>query len=93
MPGSCASCGQLLWWCRQHLAALTEVPAEVITPDTNLEQDLGVDSLDIVELVMEVEEQFDVQVPDEQAVKQMRTVADTVRFIQRQTSRTRSAPR
>jgi acyl carrier protein len=89
----CASCGHLLWWCRQHLADLMEVPAEAITPETELEHDLGADSLDIVELVMEVEEHFDVQVPDEEAVKQMRTVADAVRYIQSQTSRSPAAAR
>lgn len=91
--GTCAACGELLDWLRLHLADLMEAPAEAITLETELEHDLGADSLDIVELVMEVEEQFDIQVLDEVAVKQMRTVADAVRFIQSQMARSTAAAR
>jgi len=83
----CPGCQELLDWCRQHLAELLEVPPEAITLKADLEHDLGADSLDIVELVMEVEEYFDVQVPDEEALKQMRTLTDAVRYIQAQTRR------
>lgn len=83
----CPACHELLDWCRQHLAELLEVPAEAITLHADLEHELGADSLDIVELVMQVESYFDVQVPDEEALKQMRTLTDAVRYIQAQTRR------
>ena len=83
----CSGCQELLEWCRQHLADLLEVPPEAITLRADLEHELGADSLDLVELVMEVEEYFDVQVPDEEALKQMRTLTDAVRYIQAQTRR------
>ena len=42
---------------------------EKITPETSFVNDLGADSLDTVELVMELEEEFDIQIPDEDAEK------------------------
>jgi len=54
--------------------------AEQITPDTNIMEDLGADSLDIVELLMSVEEAFGVAVPDEdvQGLKTIKDIADYV---------------
>lgn len=43
--------------------------------------DLGADSLDIVELIMELEEEFGIEIPDEDAEK-IRTVADAVKYIE-----------
>lgn len=54
--------------------------AEVI-PAANFIQDLGADSLDTVELIMEFEREFDVAIPDEQAEK-ITTVGDAIEFIQ-----------
>lgn len=54
--------------------------AEVI-PTANFIQDLGADSLDTVELIMEFEREFDVAIPDEQAEK-ITTVGDAIEFIQ-----------
>ena len=51
-----------------------------VTLETSFINDLGADSLDIVELVMELEDTFDVSIPDEDAEK-IQTVGDAVRFI------------
>ncbi len=54
-------------------------PAKV-TSDSSFIDDLGADSLDTVELVMAFEEEFDVEIPDEDAQK-MRTVHDAVNYL------------
>jgi len=51
-----------------------------VTLNSSFIDDLGADSLDIVELVMAMEEEFDTQIPDEEAEK-IRTVGDAVKFI------------
>jgi len=53
---------------------------EKITPETSFIQDLGADSLDTVELVMEFEDEFDLNIPDEDAEK-IQTVGDAVTYI------------
>lgn len=54
--------------------------ADQIKPETDFVQDLGADSLDTVELVMCLEEEFDITIPDEDADK-MRTVGSAVEYI------------
>jgi acyl carrier protein len=56
------------------------VEEDDVTEDAAFVDDLGADSLDIVELVMALEEQFGVSIPDEQAEK-IKTVGDAVSFI------------
>jgi acyl carrier protein len=56
------------------------VNAEDVTPNAKFLEDLGADSLDIVELVMAFEEQFELDIPDEDAEK-IRTVGDAVSYI------------
>src|SRR5690606_3184399 len=56
------------------------VDAEEVTEDASFVDDLGADSLDIVELVMAFEEEFDLEIPDEDAEK-IRTVGDAARYI------------
>ncbi|MGK7932817.1 MAG: acyl carrier protein [Microcystaceae cyanobacterium] len=46
-----------------------EVDEDKVTPDANFADDLGADSLDTVELVMALEEEFDIEIPDEEAEK------------------------
>jgi acyl carrier protein len=53
-----------------------------ITPDANLVRDLGIDSLDYAELVMEFEQSFDIRIPDEDAEK-LATVKEAVNYIEK----------
>ncbi len=54
---------------------------EKINNDTHFVNDLGADSLDVVELVMELEEEFDVNIPDDAAEK-IQTIGQAVEFIE-----------
>lgn len=55
-----------------------------VTPEANFIQDLGADSLDTVELIMEFEKEFDVSIPDEKA-EQIQTVGQAVEYLESQT--------
>jgi acyl carrier protein len=57
------------------------VNPEQVTPAAKFIEDLGADSLDTVELVMAFEEEFNVEVPDEEAEK-LQTVGDVVKYIE-----------
>ena len=52
-----------------------------VTPEANFATDLGADSLDTVELIMELEKEFDLSIPDEEAEKIV-TVGDAIAFIE-----------
>lgn len=56
------------------------VEADEVKMESSFIEDLGADSLDIVELVMALEEEFDIQIPDEDAEK-IRTVGEAVQYI------------
>ncbi len=56
------------------------VEAEKVTSEASFVEDLGADSLDTVELVMAFEEEFGIDIPDEDA-EQMRTVGDAVKYL------------
>jgi acyl carrier protein len=56
------------------------VEAEKVTPEASFVEDLGADSLDTVELVMAFEEEFGIDIPDEDA-EQMRTVGDAIKYL------------
>jgi acyl carrier protein len=56
------------------------VGEEEIKPTSSFIEDLGADSLDIVELVMAMEEEFEVEIPDEEA-ENIKTVQDAVNYI------------
>ena len=58
------------------------VDPEKVTTETSFVDDLGADSLDTVELVMAFEEEFTIDIPDEDA-EQMRTVGDAVAYIEK----------
>jgi acyl carrier protein len=66
----------------EHLA----VNKEQVTRNTNFIEDIGADSLDIVELIMELEEEFDIQIPDDQAEK-IKTVGEAIDYIERETKK------
>lgn len=52
-----------------------------VTLDANIQDDLGADSLDVVDLVMALEDEFEVEIPDE-AVENIKTVGDIVKYIE-----------
>jgi acyl carrier protein len=52
-----------------------------ITPDANFVKDLGIDSLDYAEIVMEFEQAFDIRIPDDDAEK-MQTFGEAVKYIE-----------
>jgi acyl carrier protein len=57
------------------------VEGDRVKPEASFIDDLGADSLDIVELVMAMEEEFDLEIPDEDAEK-LRTVNDVTKYLQ-----------
>ncbi len=59
------------------------VSADQVTPEAKFVEDLGADSLDTVELVMAFEEEFDIEVPDEEAEK-LQSVGDVITYINSQ---------
>jgi acyl carrier protein len=59
------------------------VNKEQVTRNTSFTEDVGADSLDIVELVMELEEEFEITIPDEQAEK-IKTVGEAIDYIKRE---------
>ena len=60
------------------------VKSEEAKPEASFIDDLGADSLDTVELIMALEEEFNVEIPDEDAEK-MSTVGDAIKYIQEKT--------
>lgn len=60
------------------------VEAEKVTDDASFVEDLGADSLDTVELVMAFEEEFGIDIPDEDA-EQMRTVGEAIKYLNENT--------
>ncbi|NLL63435.1 MAG: acyl carrier protein [Ruminococcaceae bacterium] len=66
---------------REILAEQLEIKKRTIKMDSLLIDDLGAGSLDIVDLVMSIEDEFEVEVPDE-IIEQIATVGDAVRFIE-----------
>jgi acyl carrier protein len=57
------------------------IAASEITPDANFVKDLGIDSLDYAEIVMEFEQTFDIRIPDDDAEK-LQTFGEAVRYIE-----------
>ena len=66
---------------RDALAAQFEIDPETITMETNLIDDLGADSLDVVELIMNIEDEFGVSISDEEAVN-LSSVQKIVEFLE-----------
>ncbi|HEY8484371.1 MAG TPA: acyl carrier protein [Longimicrobiales bacterium] len=59
------------------------VEPEKVTEEASFVEDLGADSLDTVELVMAFEEEFGIEIPDEDA-EQLQTVGDAIRYLKKQ---------
>jgi acyl carrier protein len=58
-----------------------DVDENEVTPEASFAEDLGADSLDVVELIMALEEEFNIEIPDEDA-EGIRTVEDAVHYIE-----------
>ena len=65
---------------RDHLVTELEVSAEKIAPETRFREDLDADSLDLYELVMELEDRYSIRVSEEEAAE-IKTVGDAVDFV------------
>lgn len=65
---------------KEIIAKELDVAVGQLTPEAKFIEDLGADSLDTVELIMALEEEFDVEIPDEDAEK-LRTVGDAMTYL------------
>jgi acyl carrier protein len=72
----CPSCGHLLWWFHDRFTQF----AGPVTPDTRFREDLKAESLEVVELIMELEESTGIHIPD-QDYERIRTVGDLLRYL------------
>ncbi len=63
------------------LADQFDVEKDSITPETNIQDDLGADSLDVVDLIMSLEDEFEFEVPDHE-VENIKTVGALVQFVE-----------
>ena len=61
------------------------VEEDVVTPEANIQDDLGADSLDIVDLIQTIEDEYDLSIPDE-AVENIKTVGDIVAYVEKNAS-------
>ena len=66
---------------RDFLVDQLDVEEEKVTMEASVTEDLGADSLDFVDLVMSLEEEFDVEIPDDQ-VENIKVVGDIVKYIE-----------
>ncbi|MDD6478266.1 MAG: acyl carrier protein [Oscillospiraceae bacterium] len=66
---------------KKILAEQLDVDEEELTMETKIAEDLGADSLDVVELLMAIEDEFDVEVPDDE-IENVKTIGDVVEYIQ-----------
>ena len=58
-----------------------DIEADEVNENTDIVNDLGADSLDVVDLVMTLEEEFDTEIPDED-IENLKTVGDIVKYIE-----------
>lgn len=65
---------------RDIIAKQLSVKVEDVKPESNIAEDLGADSLDLVEILMSLEDEFGISIPDE-AIPQIKTISDVVEFI------------
>jgi len=82
MPSAAEKVKQMVEKVKQIIAEQLGVDEAEITPTASFVDDLGADSLDTVELVMALEEAFDIEIPDEDAEK-IRTVQDAIDYIEK----------
>lgn len=63
------------------LAEQFDVEEDTITMETDIQEDLGADSLDVVDLLMSIEDEFECEIPDEE-IENIRSVGELVSFIE-----------
>ena len=63
------------------LAEQFDVEEDTITMETSVAEDLGADSLDFVDLLMSIEDEFEIEIPDTE-IENMKTVGDLVKYIE-----------
>ena len=66
---------------REILCDQLDIEEDQVTMESSIVDDLGADSLDIVDLVMSIEDEFDLEFPDE-AVENVKTVGDVVKYLE-----------
>jgi acyl carrier protein len=66
---------------REFLAEQLDIDPETIGRETNIVDDLGADSLDVVEVMMALEDEFSISIPDE-AIAELKTVDEAVEYIE-----------
>ena len=66
---------------KEIISKQLSVDVKKISDDTNIAEDLGADSLDLVEILMSLEDEFGVSIPDE-AIPEIKTIKDVVKFIE-----------
>ncbi|MBQ8000794.1 MAG: acyl carrier protein [Ruminococcus sp.] len=63
------------------LAEQFDIEEDTLTVETDLQEDLGADSLDVVDLLMSIEDEFEVEIPDEE-IENIRTLGELVSYIE-----------
>ncbi|MGN0298732.1 MAG: acyl carrier protein [Lachnospiraceae bacterium] len=71
---------------QEIIAEVLSVEPEEITMDTTFADDLGADSLDVCQIIMGIEEEFDIEIPLEEVADQIVTVGDAVEQIRKATA-------
>ena len=66
---------------KKLLSEQLEINPDVITMETDIADELGADSLDVVDMLMSIEDEFDVEIPDEK-IESLHTVGNVVDYIQ-----------
>lgn len=66
---------------KQILAEQLDADVESITPETDIADDLGADSLDVVEVLMSIEDEFKVEIPDEE-IENIKTIGELAAYIE-----------
>ena len=63
------------------LSSQFDVEEDSITPETNIADDLGADSLDVVDMLMSLEDEFDIEIPDED-IEKIHTVGELAHYLE-----------
>lgn len=66
---------------RDILVDQLDLEEDAVTLESSITEDLGADSLDVVDLIMSLEEEFDVEIPDED-IENIKTVGDIVKYVE-----------